>query len=116
MMASVAFAHEMTPTYPELRPSYIDGLNVARMSLFNRREDAIYYEIEVFDKEWKPVAFASQERIIKIDYLGKKTFEIHIREQDRNQVEYICTTSKLAKNANSTSMIASKICSKIKKD
>ena len=116
MIASVAFAHEMTPTYPELRPSYIDGLNVARLSIFNRREDVIYYEIEVFDKEWGQIPFASQERIIKIDYLGKKTFEVHIREQDKNRVEYICTTSKLAKTANSTSMIASKICSKIKKD
>ena len=38
-------AHEMTPTYPVLDSSYIEGVVVAKMKLFNRREDVEYYEI-----------------------------------------------------------------------
>jgi hypothetical protein len=111
-----AYGHEMTPTYPELRPSIVDGLNVAKLSLFNRREDAAYYEIGVFDKDWNPISFASGEKIIKLDYLEKKSFEVYVRERDEKRVEYICTTSKLEKSSSSASMISSKICSKIKRD
>lgn len=116
MLSSVhAFGHEMTPTYPKLRPSYIDGLNVITMNLFNRRQDVIYYEIEVYDDDWKQVSFASQEKIIKIDYLGRKDFDVYIREKDSKTVRYVCTTSKLLKSED-TSMITSKICSKIKRE
>jgi hypothetical protein len=116
LVAQAAIAHEMTPTYPVLRPSYMDGLSTTKLTLFNRRNDVIYYEIQVFDKYWKQIPFVSQEKIIKVDYLGKKNFEIYIRNSDKNGVEYICTMSKLPKTQNSSSMIASKICSKIERD
>ena len=115
LIAQAAIAHEMTPTYPVLRPSYMDGLSTTKLTLFNRRNDVIHYEIQVFDKYWKQIPFASQEKIIKVNYLGKKNFEIYIRDFDKNNVEYICTMSKLPKIQNSSSMITSKICSKIER-
>lgn len=117
MLSSVhAFGHEMTPTYPELRPSYTDGLYSVSMKLFNRRDDVTYYEISVFDDEWKKIPFASRDNLINIGYLEKVDFEIFIRERDRKKVEYICTTSKLLKDNLGTSAVNSRICSKIKRD
>jgi hypothetical protein len=107
-------SHEMTPTYPELRPSFVDGLYSTELYIFNRRFDAKYYEINVFDKEWKPIAFATSDRIIELKYLEKKTIEVYIREADKNKVEYICTTSKLLKQDVQNTGVTSKICSKIK--
>ena len=109
-------AHEMTPTYPELRPSYVDGLNSTTMKLFNRRDDTIYYEISVFDKDWNEVPFATQDKLIKIGYLEKVDFEVFIRNGDSDKVEYICTTSKLLKSDIGKAAIMSRICSKIKRD
>jgi hypothetical protein len=58
-------AHEMTPAYPILDSSYIDGVVVAKMKLFNRREDVEYYQIEVYTEEWKPVNFATTSKVLK---------------------------------------------------
>jgi hypothetical protein len=49
----------MTPTYPVLDSSYINGVVVAKMKLFNRRNDVEYYQIEVFTKDWKPINFVN---------------------------------------------------------
>lgn len=114
LMTSSAIAHELTPTYPELRPSYIDEVSVITMKMWNRRNDAQYYEIGVFDKEWSPVPFATSARLLKLDYLEHKTFEIYIRDKDATQVEYICTTSKQLKSDVISSGIKSKICSRMK--
>jgi hypothetical protein len=111
-----SLAHEMTPTYPELRPSYVDGLYSTKMKLFNRRDDVIYYDIGVFDKDWKQIPFASQDKLIKIEYLEKTGFEIFIRGDDYERVEYICTTSKLLKSDTGKAAVMSRICSKIKRD
>lgn len=111
-----ALSHEMTPTYPELRPSYIDGLYSTDIKLFNRRDDVVYYDISVYDKDWNTVPFASQDKLIKIQYLEKKDFEIYIRSSDYNRVEYICTTSKLLKDNIGSTAVTSRICSKIKRD
>jgi hypothetical protein len=108
-------AHEMTPTYPELTSSYMEDILVTTFKLYNRRDDAQYYEIGVFSGEWEPIKFASTDKVIKIDYLETKTFEVYIREKDKNKVMYICTISKLQKENVGASAISSKICSKIKK-
>ena len=84
------------------------------LKLFNRRDDVRYYEIGVFTSEWKPIAFASEEKIIKLEYLGKKTFEVYIRNSDLDDATYICTLSKLEKDNVRTTGVSSKICSKIK--
>ena len=116
LTSAQALGHEMTPTYPEMRPSYVDGLYSVNMKLFNRRNDVTYYDISVFDEEWNNIPFASKERLIKINYLEKKDFEIYIRESDHSEVEYICTTSKLLKGDVSAAAVNSRICSKIKRD
>ena len=37
-----ATAHELTPTYPKMRPSYIEDVSVTQMKMWNRREDVLY--------------------------------------------------------------------------
>jgi len=114
-LPTMGSAHEMTPTYPELVPAYMEGVLVTNLKLYNRREDVEYYEIGVFTGEWEPIKFASIERVIRVDYLETKTFDVYVREKDRNKIMYICTISKLRKENVGVSAVSSKICSKIKK-
>lgn len=114
-LPSMGGAHEMTPTYPELKPSYVDGVMVTTLKLYNRRNDVEYYEIGVFSGEWEPIKFATTERVLMVTYLETKTFDVYVREKDKDQVMYICTLSKLRKENVGASAISSKICSKIKK-
>ena len=109
-------AHEMTPTYPVLTPSYIDGVYVTKMKLFNRRNDVEYYEIGVFTSKWKPIPFASTSKVIKIGYNKRKLFEVYIRAADIAKAVYICTESKVFKSTEQVTLISSRICSKIKQD
>lgn len=114
LIATGAAGHELTPTHPEIETSYVDGVSVVKMKMWNRRNDAKYYEINVFDKEWNPVPFATSNKILKIGYLEHKTFELYVRIRDVDKVTYICTISKqLSKDVQSTG-IKSRICSKVK--
>ena len=54
---SAVNAHEMTPTYPKWRPSHLDNVYVTTMEMFNKRDDVEYYEIGIFDKDFKSVPF-----------------------------------------------------------
>ena len=112
-LTSVASAHELTPTYPELKPAVYDGILVADMVLFNRREDVNYYEIEVCDDNWNKIPFATSEKIVKMRYLERKRLYVYIKEADADKIRYICTRSKSLKGGGPT-VIASNICSKIK--
>jgi len=114
LITTSAAAHELTPTYPEIEPAYIDGVSVIKMKMWNRRDDASYYEVSVFDKEWKSVPFATPEKIIKLGYLEHKSFELYIRDADRDKIKYICTTSKQLKQDVQSTGIKSRICSKVK--
>jgi hypothetical protein len=107
-------AHEMTPAYPVLDSSYINGVVVAKMKLFNRREDVEYYQIEVFTEDWKPVSFATTARVLKVGYNKNKLFDVYIRFVDVKRARYICTTSKIFKGGNQETLVSSMICSKIK--
>ena len=107
-------AHEMTPTYPVLDSSYINGVVVAKMKLFNRRQDVDYYEINVFTEDWKSVSFATTDRLLKVDYNKNKMFNVYIRFADVKRTKYICTTSKVFKGGNQETLVSSMICSKIK--
>lgn len=109
-----ASAHQWTPTYPKLEPSYVPNIYQARMVLFNSREDVQYYELGVFDADMNAVPFAAAERIIQVDYLSKKSVDIFVRKQDRDRAVYICSKSKLLKGTESATLIASRICSKVK--
>lgn len=114
LTSTTAVAHEMTPTYPELRPSYVEGLYATTMQMFNKRADVEYYEIAVFDENWNPIPFVTSYNVIKIEYLSKVTFDIYIRKGDVNDARYICSKSKLRKENITRTAINSRICSKIK--
>jgi hypothetical protein len=114
LLASPVKAHELTPTYPELKPSFVEGVYVAKMKMWNRREDAEYYEINVYDEEWNAVPFAAVDKIFQISYLQHLDFEVYIRESDKDKVEFICTTSKQLKEDVESTGIKSMICSRVK--
>jgi hypothetical protein len=109
-----AIAHEMTPTYPKLEPSHLDGVYKTTMEMFNKRADVEYYEIGVFDKDFNAIPFVTSYNIIKIDYLGHVTFDVYIRKSDAKRAAYVCSRSKLRKDASVRTAVASKICSKFK--
>tara|TARA_R110002110_G_scaffold3159_2_gene16271 strand:+ start:1376 stop:1762 length:387 start_codon:yes stop_codon:yes gene_type:complete len=110
------YAHEMTPTYPKLVPSYIDGVSVAKMKLFNRRSDVEFYKIEVFTNDWEPIPFASTSKVINLKYNKGKFFDVYIRSEDIKRTVYICTESKVFKGADQVTLVSSRICSKIKQN
>jgi len=109
-------AHEMTPTYPKLVSSYIEGVSVAKMKLFNRRDDVEYYEIGVFTEDWKSIPFASTSKVVRVKHNKRKLFEVYIRSRDIPKAVYICTESKVFKSTEQVTLISSRICSKIKQD
>ncbi len=107
-------SHELTPTYPELQTSYMPGVLKAEMHLFNSRKDINYYQVSVYDENWKPVKFATESKIIQMDYLDHKDIEVYVREKDKEKAHYICTKSKILKGEKVPTLLASRICSKIK--
>jgi|SaaInlV_125m_DNA_1040241.scaffolds.fasta_scaffold00721_24 hypothetical protein len=109
-------AHQWTPTYPVLSPSFVDGIYSTRLKLFNGRPEVSYYEIQVLDKDMKSVTFATKERILRLDYLRQIDIEVYIREVDLQNAVYICSRSKLLAEDFSATVISSRICSKIKND
>ena len=114
LLGNQAFGHQFTPAYPKLERSYVDNILVTRMELFNSRSDVEYYELSVFDGEWNGVPFATDERIINLPYLKRKTIEIFIIEQDKDRPVYICSKSKLKSSNIQMTVVSSRICSKIK--
>lgn len=113
-LASGVQAHEMTPTYFKLQPSYLEGISVTTLHMFNRRADVVYYEFKVYDKDWKAIPFASKERLLKISYLGQTDVEIYVKNDDIRSITYICSESKILKEDVESTTISSKVCSKIK--
>lgn len=109
-LSAPVYAHEMTPTYPKFTQSYMGGVSVTTMSLFNKRKDVSYYKIGVFTDEWKPVAFVSQYAVIPMLYLDTVSFDVYVATHTLSSVEYICSISQLRAGAT----IESKICSRVK--
>lgn len=114
LLSGYASAHQFTPTYPVLEQSYIDGVRVAKMELFNARTDVEWFQIDVFDEDWIPVPFAMGDKIFQIKKYKTKKLEIFIREADKDRAVYICSRSRLRKEDFQDSGFASRICSKIK--
>lgn len=110
--ATTATAHQWTPTYPKFENSFVEGVVVTTMKLFNRREDVRFYEINVYDKEWNPIRFATATKVVEMNYLEQKDIEIYVLESDCDQIEYICTVSKLLLD-DTDNGINSRICSKV---
>lgn len=110
---NAAAAHEWTPTYPVFEPAFIKDVGVTTMTLFNKRADARFFQISVFDEDWNPILFATTNHIINVEYLKKKTIQIYVRKEDWDNVEYICTTSRLVENETGSSGVNSRICSRV---
>lgn len=115
LLSTSAAAHEMTPTYFKFEPSYVDGVYVTTIGLWNRRNDVEYYEISVLDQMWKRIPFATRDRIIKIPHLSKEKIDIYIKQNDVENVEFICTSSKQLKSDVKSTGIRSMICSRIER-
>lgn len=114
MFGGPAWAHQFTPTYPQFTTSFVDGVLHTKMEIFNKRREVEYYELGVFDKDWNPVTFASDDRIIRVRYLETKKLSIYVKSEDLPKVTYICTESRLRKEDVKDTVISSKICSKVK--
>lgn len=114
LLSGQVHAHQWTPTYPELTFSYVEGILKVRMELFNSRKDVSHFEFSVFDKDWNPVKFATSERIMRIDYLVRKSIDIYIREEDKYKATYVCSRSKTITEKEEVAIVTSRICSKIK--
>ncbi len=114
LLSGYASAHQFTPTYPKLEPSYITGVYKAEMILFNTRKEINYYSLNVFDKDWAPVSFASENKLIHMDYQERKYVNIYISKKDVQNATYICSKSKILQSVRNPSIVASRICSKLK--
>ena len=114
LLCSSVAAHDMTPTYPEWKMSFIPSAKMTTMQVFNKRSDVQWYKIGVFDKEWKPIPFVTRYKIINIKYLHRVKFDVYVNEENAKVAEYICSTSKLRGNDDFKPIVESKICSRFK--
>ena len=114
LLSSIVAAHDMTPTYPKWKMSFIPSAKMTTMQVFNKRSDVEWYQIGVFDKEWQPIPFVSRYKIINIKYLKRVEFDVYVNEENAKLAEYICTTSKLRGNDDFKPIVESKICSRFK--
>tara|TARA_Y100000385_G_scaffold258153_1_gene285934 strand:+ start:228 stop:554 length:327 start_codon:yes stop_codon:yes gene_type:complete len=103
----------MTPAYPVVKPSHVDGVVKVEMSLFNSREEIEWYQIELFDLNWTNIPFSTTYRIMNIKYKERKSFDVYIRKVDMDEAVYLCTTSKVRKTSRSRTLISSRICSRL---
>jgi|TARA_R110002074_G_scaffold181215_1_gene345739 hypothetical protein len=114
LFSANAVGHEMTPTYPKWKISHVENIKKTSMRMFNKRADVQWYEIGVFDVNFKPIPFVSNFKIIKLDYLSTVKFDVYITEENAIGAEYICSMSKLRGIQSNQAMVASKICSRFK--
>jgi hypothetical protein len=113
LCGSVA-AHDMTPTYPKWKMSFIPTAKMTTMKVFNKRADVQWYQIGVFDKEFEPIPFVTRYKILRIKYLSHVKFDIYINDDNVKRAEYVCTTSKLRGNDDFKPIVESRICSRFK--
>ena len=115
LITGTAVAHEMVPTYPEWGLSHMPDVSKTNVRLFNKRSDVEYYEIGLFDEDWKPIPFVTAYRVLKVEYLGHASIDVFIRSKDKARTKYICSRSKLRTKDNEVrTAISSRICSKFK--
>ena len=114
VLSCSANAHQFLPTYPKFQNSFVEGVVYTKMELFNKRKEIVFYELGVFDGDWNSIAFATESKIIRVNYLETKYINVYIKKEDLKRAVYICTESKIKKEDIQATSIASKICSKIK--
>jgi len=114
LLCSSVAAHEMTPTYPKWKMSFIPSAKMTSMEVFNKRADVQWYQIGVFDENWNSIPFVTRYKIIRVKYLSRVKFDIYVNENDAERTEYVCSTSKLRGNDDFKPIVESKICSRFK--
>ena len=115
LSGQASLAHDFTPTYPKLETTHMKGVLKASMKLFNKRDDIRYYRVGVFDDEWNKIPFIVQGgKVINVEYLDTKRFDVYVQESKRKDVTYICTKSLTLQDGSTRSIMASRICSKVK--
>jgi hypothetical protein len=114
LLSSSVVAHDMTPTYPEWKMSFIPSAKMTTMQMFNKRQDVQWYEIGVFDEEWNLLPFVTRYKILRVKYLSRVKFDVYISDEYLDNAEYICSTSKLRGNDNFKPIVESRICSRFK--
>jgi activator of HSP90 ATPase len=114
VLSCSANAHQFLPTYPKFQNSFVEGVVYTKMELFNKRKEIVFYELGVFDGDWNSITFATESKIIRVNYLETKYINVYIKKEDLKRAVYICTESKIKKEDIQATSIASKICSKIK--
>jgi hypothetical protein len=107
-------AHELTPTYPEFRPSFMDGISVTSMELYNAREEIEFYKIDVYTADWERIPFATKESTIRVSHLQRHTFDVYVKDSDLDRIEYICTVSRLLQDQLQSQGVSSRVCSRVK--
>ena len=114
LLSSIVVAHDMTPTYPKWKMSFIPSAKMTSMEVFNKRSDVQWYQIGVFDEDWKPIPFVTRYKILRVKYLSRVKFDVYVNDNDSKRAEYICSTSKLRGNDDFKPIVESKICSRFK--
>tara|TARA_R110000782_G_scaffold209394_5_gene297590 strand:+ start:977 stop:1384 length:408 start_codon:yes stop_codon:yes gene_type:complete len=114
-VVNAAKAHDLMPTYFALDRTYSDSIYMVELTTWNNRIDIEYYELEVMDEDWKKIPFATVQNIFKVPYQTRKSLKVFIRKSDKARVMYICTLSKVIKEKVTRTVIASRVCSKIKR-
>lgn len=114
LFGGYANAHQFVPTYPKFEMSFVSGVVSTKMELFNKRREIEYYELAVYNAEWAPMPFASENKVIRIGYLETKQINVYLKQADLKQAVYICTESRIKKQDKQITTITSRICSKIK--
>ena len=115
LSGQASLAHDFTPTYPKLESTHMAGVLKASMKLFNKRNDIRYYRVGVYDEDWNKIPFlVTGGKILNVEYLDTKKFDVYIQESKRKEVTYICTKSLTLQDGSTRSIMASRICSKVK--
>jgi hypothetical protein len=114
LLCGSVVAHDMTPTYPKWKMSFIPSSNMTTMQIFNKRADVEWYQIGVFDKEWNSIPFVTRYKILNIKHLQRVKFDVYVNKTNADLAEYICSTSKLRGNDDFKPIVESKICSRFK--
>lgn len=109
-----AMAHELTPTYPEFRASYMRDISVTTMEMFNAREEIEFYRVDVYTENWDPIPFATGQRVFRIQHRERYTFNVYVRDSDLDKLEFICTTSMIEEGTVDSQGISSRVCSRVK--
>ena len=116
LVCGTATAHQWTPTYVKLSPSYVDGIYSTKMKMYNARNDVEFYQIQVFDGRFNPIKFAitgGENDVIHVTHNQTKQVDVYVPAYEASRVVYICSRSMILKKLETASIVSSRVCSKV---